>query len=74
MTFLMKRFITDKQISIKRNVADQRKNPDTKQEIISKITSMKPRLYFDTSVFGGVYDREFEKETKQLFEMVNQRK
>lgn len=31
---------------------------------------MKPRLYFDTSVFGGVYDIEFEKETKQLFEMV----
>ena len=22
---------------------------------------MKPRLYFDTSVFGGVYDEEFEK-------------
>jgi len=21
---------------------------------------MKPRLYFDTSVFGGVYDDEFE--------------
>lgn len=33
---------------------------------------MKPRLYFDTSVFGGVYDEEFEKETKQLFEMVKQ--
>lgn len=31
---------------------------------------MKPRMYFDTSVFGGVYDREFEKETKQLFKMV----
>ena len=31
---------------------------------------MKPRLYFDTSVFGGVYDIEFEKETKQLFKMV----
>lgn len=31
---------------------------------------MKPRLYFDTSVFGGVYDKEFEEETKQLFEMV----
>ncbi len=31
---------------------------------------MKPRLYFDTSVFGGIYDIEFEKETKQLFEMV----
>ncbi|MEN9522530.1 MAG: hypothetical protein RL065_907 [Bacteroidota bacterium] len=31
---------------------------------------MKPRLYFDTSVFGGIYDVEFQKETKQLFEMV----
>lgn len=31
---------------------------------------MKPRLYFGTSVFGGVYDIEFEKETKQLFEKV----
>ena len=33
---------------------------------------MKPRLYFDTSVFGGVYDIEFAKETRQLFEMVKQ--
>ncbi len=31
----------------------------------------KPRLYFDTSVFGGIYDIEFRKETKLLFEMVN---
>ena len=31
---------------------------------------MKPRLYFDTSVFGGVYDKEFQVETEQLFEMV----
>lgn len=30
----------------------------------------KPRLYFDTSVFGGVYDKEFEIETIKLFEMV----
>lgn len=30
----------------------------------------KPRLYFDTSVFGGVYDVEFQKETELLFEMV----
>jgi len=29
-------------------------------------------LYFDTSVFGGIYDIEFENETKQLFEMVKQ--
>lgn len=31
---------------------------------------MKPRLYFDTSVFGGVYDKEFQEETIALFEMV----
>ena len=30
----------------------------------------KPRLYFDTSVLGGVYDIEFQKETLQLFDMV----
>lgn len=35
---------------------------------------MEPRLYFDTSVFGGVCDKEFEKETKQLFDMVKQEK
>jgi len=31
---------------------------------------MQPRLYFDTSVFGGIYDVEFENETKQIFKMV----
>ena len=31
---------------------------------------MKPRLYFDTSVFGGIYDVEFEEVTSKLFEMV----
>jgi len=31
---------------------------------------MKPRLYFDTSVFGGIYDSEFEEVTVKLFEMV----
>lgn len=30
----------------------------------------KPRLYIDTSVFGGVFDIEFEHETNLLFEMV----
>jgi RPA family protein len=30
----------------------------------------KPRLYFDTSVFGGVFDNEFQVETEKLFEMV----
>ena len=30
----------------------------------------KPRLYFDTSVFGGVHDIEFQQETILLFEMV----
>ena len=31
---------------------------------------MKLKLYFDTSVFGGVYDKEFQEETEQLFDMV----
>ena len=31
---------------------------------------MVPRYYFDTSVFGGVYDAEFEEETLLLFEKV----
>lgn len=31
---------------------------------------MKQRFYFDTSVFGGVYDEEFEEETNLLFKMV----
>lgn len=31
---------------------------------------MKQRFYFDTSVFGGAYDKEFEEETLQLFERV----
>ena len=31
---------------------------------------MIPRLYFDTSVFGGVYDEEFEKISNLLFEKV----
>ena len=30
----------------------------------------KPRLYFDTSVFGAIYDDEFRNETERLFEMV----
>jgi len=30
----------------------------------------KPRLYFDTSVFGGIYDIEFQRETEMLFELV----
>jgi len=30
----------------------------------------KPRLYFDTSVFGGIFDIEFQHETSLLFEMV----
>jgi predicted nucleic acid-binding protein len=31
---------------------------------------MKQRFYFDTSVFGGVFDAEFEEQTLQLFERV----
>ena len=30
----------------------------------------KQRFYFDTSVFGGVYDEEFEESSIQLFEKV----
>ena len=30
----------------------------------------KPRLYFDTSVFGGMHDVEFKHETEILFDMV----
>jgi len=29
---------------------------------------MKPRIYFDTSVFGGCFDNEFSEFTKPLFE------
>ncbi len=32
---------------------------------------MLQRFYFDTSVFGGLFDIEFEKETALLFEKVN---
>jgi len=31
---------------------------------------MEQRFYFDTSVFGGIYDAEFEEETTLLFEKV----
>lgn len=31
---------------------------------------MRQRFYFDTSVFGGLYDIEFERETTILFEKV----
>jgi predicted nucleic acid-binding protein len=31
---------------------------------------MKQRFYFDTSVFGGIFDKEFEEITLQLFERV----
>jgi hypothetical protein len=31
---------------------------------------MNPRLYFDTSVFGGIYDEEFEEISLLLFEKV----
>jgi hypothetical protein len=31
---------------------------------------MEQRFYFDTSVFGGVFDIEFEEETLLLFEKV----
>ncbi len=31
---------------------------------------MKPRLYFDTSVFGGLFDEEFKGITEKLFQMM----
>ena len=31
---------------------------------------MTQRFYFDTSVFGGMFDSEFEEETTLLFEKV----
>lgn len=31
---------------------------------------MKQRFYFDTSIFGGVFDKEFDELTVQLFERV----
>jgi len=33
---------------------------------------MKQRFYIDTSVFGGMFDKEFETETKLLFEKLKQ--
>ena len=31
---------------------------------------MKPRLYFDTSIFGGAFDEEFQSEAQKLFDML----
>lgn len=31
---------------------------------------MPPRYYFDTSVFGGVFDAEFEIDSLRIFELV----
>ena len=35
---------------------------------------MVQRFYFDTSVFGGVFDKEFEEVSHQIFEQVKYRK
>lgn len=32
---------------------------------------MKPRIYIDTSVFGGLFDSEFEEFTKPLFDRIH---
>lgn len=32
------------------------------------------RIYIDTSVFGGYFDEEFEKETKPFFKLLFKRK
>ena len=34
------------------------------------ISKMIQRCYFDTSIFGGFFDPEFSKETKQIFDLV----
>ena len=34
---------------------------------------MKPRIYIDTSIVGGFFDREFEMETKALFECLEKK-
>ena len=34
------------------------------------ISQMIQRYYFDTSIFGGFFDPEFSKETKQIFDLV----
>jgi len=31
---------------------------------------MKQRFYLDASVYGGVYDEEFEEDTLQFFELI----
>jgi predicted nucleic acid-binding protein len=33
---------------------------------------VKDRIYIDTSIFGGYFDKEFEKWTKKLFEKFNE--
>jgi len=35
---------------------------------------MKTRIYIDTSIVGGFFDKEFEKETKSLFEQLEKGK
>ena len=37
---------------------------------LQKKVMAKQRLYFDTSVFGGIFDEEFQEASKQLFERV----
>jgi predicted nucleic acid-binding protein len=32
------------------------------------------RVYIDTSVFGGYFDKEFEKETKPFFDKIKERR
>ena len=37
---------------------------------LKKLFLMKQRFYLDTSVFGGVFDKEFDELTLQLFEQI----
>jgi len=38
--------------------------------IFATKTEMKSRIYIDTSVFGGYFDKEFEEYTRPLFKRI----
>lgn len=41
-----------------------------KEKYICSMAERIPKIYLDTSVFGGYYDAEFEKDTQILFEKI----
>lgn len=55
-------------------------NPKRKQffnridKIFCKFAIMIKRVYIDTSVFGGYFDKEFEKETRPFFGKIKEKK